>query len=249
MALNQTSFSSTSFITPLASRRAETPIESLTSVKSIVLKSTTYEPVGVILVIDSSGSMSEVTASGRTCIAEALEGAARLRELACEDGRLRSCMDMGVILFNDVTEILQTMRPVSEVQSIRSVAAGCTAMGAAVETAVEMADEWRRLYQKMKGVQPYKPRIVLLSDGLPTDEVERAARLVCEHESQGLLHFISLGCGDFDSATLHKFGDQVFALDDYDFKPFFGSLFRSFASLSHTGVFAPIEAENVDRVR
>ncbi|MGL5313919.1 MAG: vWA domain-containing protein, partial [Peptostreptococcaceae bacterium] len=56
---------------------------------------------------------------------------------------------------------------------------GHTPLGATVDTAIDMLEKRKEMY-KLGGIQYYQPLLVIISDGDPTDSIERAAKRAIE---------------------------------------------------------------------
>jgi uncharacterized protein YegL len=65
-------------------------------------------------------------------------------------------------------------------------------MGAAINTGIEMISRRKKEY-KDHGIAYYKPWIILITDGAPTDEWSKAAMNVREGESAKKFAFFAIG--------------------------------------------------------
>ncbi|MDR1560574.1 MAG: VWA domain-containing protein [Clostridiales bacterium] len=180
-----------------------------------------------LLLVDVSGSMDGAPI---TLLNDALN---RFKNEVCADKRTREILDVAVVSFNHATEIVQPWVPIEYMEPVNLTASGGTSMAPAVETAVEMIEERERFY-KQAGTVPYKPWIVMISDGFGGDVTAVAKRVVRLVEA-GKLNFFSLGVEGYDPKPLHLLsGERVMKLKGYDFYSFFNWVGKSMRSVSQS---------------
>lgn len=198
-----------------------------------------------LLLLDTSGSMSGAP------IQELNAGINRFKEEVCEDRHACDVVDVAIVEFNSTYNPVQSFTPVQFMDNVNLQAGGGTNMGPAIRCAINMVKERTELYMKT-GTRPYKPWIVMISDGEPQDDITDVAREIQDLEERGKLKFFSLGVGEYDSETLHKLsGPKVMKLKNNDFSSFFNWLNKSMVSVSMS---SPTEVpigiplpENVDK--
>lgn len=76
-------------------------------------------------------------------------------------------------------------------------------MAPAVEQAIEMVEERSRFYRRM-GTEPYKPWIVLISDGEPLDSIDSVVSRVEELTENAKLALWALSVPGANNKVLHK---------------------------------------------
>ena len=154
-------------------------------------------PLPVIVLADVSGSMST---NGKI---DALNDAIKaMIESFAEEDPSRAEIHVGVIAFGKGgARIHQPLRPSTGIQWQKVSAAGNTPMGAAFDLVVKMIED----PEQVPG-RAYRPAIVLISDGEPTDDWEEPlARLLSSERAAKASRFV-LGVGDdADPAMLAKF--------------------------------------------
>lgn len=149
-----------------------------------------------------------------------------------KDEKTRNIVDIAVVEFNDETNVVQVFVPIEELIPVKLEAGGTTEMGDAILTAIDMVDERSRFYHQT-GTVPYKPWIVLISDGGPTDDITNAVKKIKEHEENGKVKVFALGVEGYDSQTLHRLaGKKVMRLQGHSFDGFFNWLNKSMRSMS-----------------
>jgi uncharacterized protein YegL len=101
--------------------------------------------------------------------------------------------------------------------------AGLTAMGAAIHCALDLLKQRKQEY-KQGGVSYFRPWVVLITDGVPTDEWRSAAkRLAKEQEERGFTLFV-VAVGDMcDMDILHQLSPRrdPLRLKELNFVEFF----------------------------
>lgn len=84
---------------------------------------------------------------------------------------------------------------------------GVTSTGAAINEALDALDARKKVY-KANGIQFFQPWILLISDGLATDDVTEAAKRVREAEARKSLAFFAVGVEGADLESLGKFSER-----------------------------------------
>ncbi|MGL5778413.1 vWA domain-containing protein [Cetobacterium sp.] len=99
---------------------------------------------------------------------------------------LRYSLDLAVLGFKFDTHARETYPTVVNKFSVMDLqstpvfnAFGHTPLGATVDTAIDMLEKRKEMY-KLGGIQYYQPLLVIISDGDPTDSIERAAKRAIE---------------------------------------------------------------------
>lgn len=173
------------------------------------------------LVLDRSASMRVVTTDGAMRINELNRNVRELLKFIKTDPKASKICDIAIVSFGDV-------KPTVEVQysSIDDVyfqdlkASGRTPMGQAVEKAIDMLQD-RREYYKEHGIEHYKPIMMLMTDGLPTDEYKAAAERCSSMVNKKQLKIYPVGIGnDFNNEILAKFSPLVKPKQIVDMKGF-----------------------------
>lgn len=197
-----------------------------------------------LLILDTSGSMS-----GQP-INELNIGLNKFKAEVCQDKTTRDVLDIAIIQFNDSPEVVQEFVPIEYMQAVNLTAGGGTNMEPAITMAIQMVNERSRFYRR-SGTEPYKPWIIMISDGFGGN-VDNIANTIHEMEEKQKLKFFSLGVEGYDPAVLHQLsGEKVMKLKNYDFTSFFDWVNKSMRSVS---VSSPSEKpkgvqlpENVDK--
>ena len=149
-----------------------------------------------MLLLDTSGSM------GGLPIRELNEGIAVLKNELLEDSLASKRVEIAMITFGPVT-LESDFQTVDNFQPKQLSASGDTPIGAAVSKGIELINQRKRVY-KENGVGYYKPWIILITDGGPTDNWSQAARLINEGEGNSSFAFFAIGVEGANFEVLSK---------------------------------------------
>lgn len=181
-----------------------------------------------VLLLDTSGSMA----------GEAIEslnrGVSTFIEQTSMDEMAKKRVDVAIISFDDEPRVEMEFTSISQMQPVHLTAGGCTAMGAAINMAIDKVKERNRFYMSL-GTQVYKPWIFMITDGAPTDDITAAAQRIREEESKGKsgkLKFFALGIRGYDKETLFRLTNRVMELEGTDFSGIFNWLSESMCAIS-----------------
>lgn len=198
----------------------------------------TSEPhMACLFLVDTSGSMGaskSVDGEPVVPIRELNDALNRFKEEVCKDTKTRDILDIAIVEFNNDINIVQEFTPIEYMQQVNLVAHGGTMMAPAVEQAIEMVEERSRFYRRM-GTEPYKPWIVLISDGEPLDSIDSVVSRVEELTENAKLALWALSVPGANNKVLHKLaGRRVLNLSGYDFSGFFDWVNKSMRAVSQS---------------
>jgi uncharacterized protein YegL len=149
-----------------------------------------------VLLLDTSGSMS-----GKP-IQELNEGIRTFKQELMSDPLATKRVEIAVVTFGPVT-VDNSFQTVPFFQPSPLTANGDTPMGAAIAAAIDIVTKRKQEY-KSHGVAYYKPWIILITDGAPTDSWATAARMVKEGEDRKAFAFFAIGVEGADFSTLKQ---------------------------------------------
>jgi uncharacterized protein YegL len=192
--------------------------------------SSAARPLPVILLADVSGSMA---AEGKI---DALNQSVRemLATFASTDD-LRAEIHVAILTFGGDARLHTSLQPASAVKWSDMVADGGTPMGQAMTLAADLVDD----KDKIPG-RAYRPTVVLISDGQPTDSWQTGLDRMTKHGRAQKADRMALAIGgDADTDMLRRFLDdekkQVFvAADARRIKDFFQFVTMSVAARSRS---------------
>ena len=159
------------------------------------------KPLPVIVLADVSGSMAE---NGKI---EALNLALKdmIRTFAGES-RIRADIQVGLITFGGPAATLHLpLAPCSQITAFPDLmAAGRTPMGHAFALAREVIED-----KNLIPSRAYRPVVILVSDGLPTDDWEQSFEALCKSERTQKASRFALAIGiDADEDMLRRFSNN-----------------------------------------
>ncbi len=173
-----------------------------------------------LFLVDTSSSMEGEP------IRELNDGINYFRMAANEDKETRDIADVAIVEFNSGVNVVQPFDSVTEMQEVNLSATGMTSMVSGLRTALEMVDTRYRLY-KATGTQPYLPWIVMITDGMPTDDQNGAMDEVREElrrldkEDKVRLWVLAVKGANLNYLYTLCNEKRLVYIKDYDFKKFF----------------------------
>jgi uncharacterized protein YegL len=155
----------------------------------------------VVLVLDTSGSMGERSASGQVPITELNEGLKVLAGELLGDQLAARRVEIAVVgcgleveLLNDFTVAQDWSPPFLE-------PVGATPLGEALGMALDILETRKQTY-RANGVSYYRPWVMLITDGVPTDDVTGVAARIKAAEDSKSLAFFAVGIEGADIGML-----------------------------------------------
>src|SRR5213592_3069928 len=118
--------------------------------------------VATVLLLDTSGSMS----GGK--IAALNEGLTLFKQDVSTDDLACKRVDLAVVTFGSSVSVLHDFASIEDFDPPELAADGATPMGAAILKAGELVEQRKGQY-KAQGTDYYRPWILLITDGEPTD--------------------------------------------------------------------------------
>lgn len=161
----------------------------------------TPRPLPVIVLADTSGSM------GENSKIEALNAA--MKEMVstfAQESRLRAEIQVGLITFGGKAQMHLPLVAAHGVTGVSEFqAAGATPMGAAFDLARQLLEDKDRIPSRA-----YRPVLILLSDGQPTDDWEAPFKALCNSERAQKAVRLAMAIGtDADEAMLKDFANDA----------------------------------------
>lgn len=193
--------------------------------------------MALLFLVDTSGSMGaqmQDSESGEVVvpIVELNDALNRFKAGVCKDSQTKDILDVAIVEFNEKYNIVQEFTPIEFMKPVELRASGRTFMSEALDVSINMVNERSRFYRRA-GTEPYKPWIVLISDGAPFDSVDELALKINDMVSQEKLAFWSLSIPGADNDVLHKLsGKRVLNLKGYDFVGFLDWAHKSMRAVS-----------------
>lgn len=178
-----------------------------------------------VLLLDTSGSM------GGLPIAQLNEGVKTFRSELLQDPLATKRVEVAMITFGPVT--VQTgFHTVPNFHPKELETTGDTPIGAAINMGIDMLTARKKEYRS-SGIAYYKPWVILITDGAPTDEWAAAAARVREGEASKSFAFFAIGVEGANMEVLQQLSVRTpLKLKGLAFREFFMWLSASMKMVS-----------------
>lgn len=186
--------------------------------------------VACCLLVDTSGSMTGEK------IDEVNRALQNFRASVCMDPLSAKRVDVCVIQFSANASIVTPFCPISRFQAPTLTANGYTSMGQGIRLALETVHEQVHKYHEL-GVECYKPFVLMLSDGAPTDDMTGVSEMIAAREQEGRyghLRFHAFGVKGANMDMLASLTHRVLAVDKNDFAQVFNWVSKSMQVISRS---------------
>jgi len=188
-------------------------------------------PVAVIL--DCSKSMAEVyEGQARSAMEELNDALDVLVTELHKDPLARRRVEVSFVLYGSHSQPATPFATVENMVLPTLAPLGLTATGEAINVALD-ALEARKAEYKANGIQYYRPWVLLLSDGMATDDITAVAQRVKQMEAEKKLAFFAVGVEGAEMEQLSSLTTRgALALQGLKFRELFQWLSASQSSVS-----------------
>lgn len=202
----------------------------------------TSEPhLACCLLVDTSGSM------GGAKIQELNEALHHFKETVCADPLSAMRVDICVIEFNTNVNVVTPFCPIKQFVPPTLSAYGGTSMGKGIRYALEAVHEQVHKYHSM-GIDCFKPFVLMITDGCPTDDVDDIPALIQDREERGRfgkLRFHAFGVKGADMDLLSTLCKRYLAIDNNAFDQIFNWASESMQIISNSQTADPVVSPNL----
>jgi uncharacterized protein YegL len=140
----------------------------------------------VVLLLDTSSSMS-----GQR-IEELNKGLVTFQQELSQDHFASRRVEVAIITFDSSVNTVQNFVTVDQFNPPYLSATGSTAMGQAIETGLNLLESRKAVYRNT-GIEYYRPWVLLITDGGPTDNWQNAAQMVRQLAANKGVQFWAIG--------------------------------------------------------
>jgi uncharacterized protein YegL len=198
----------------------------------------------VVLLLDTSGSMSGER------IDELNAGLATFKQAVQQDRKASLRVEVTIITFDSYVKTVQDFITIDNFYPPKLIASGSTSMGQGIESALNQLESRKETYN-IHGIPCYKPRIILITDGGPSDGEywKTVAQRVRQEDAEGNFLFYAVGVEGADMnilrqiATLDK---PPVMLQGLKFKNFFQWLSDGMVMVSQSTIGEQISLPPID---
>ena len=174
--------------------------------------------MALVLVLDTSASMTARGANGKSLIQELNDGVNRFKQEVLRDSSTEQILDVAIIRFDSTYEVIQGFRPIRDMVHVDLPANGYdTIYSPAIKEAIRMVKERSDQYRQYR--RPYKPWILFITDGAPNPNdsagIQAVAQEIAAMVQRKEVSFRSLAVGsDKENAfgvlrTLSNYGPSL----------------------------------------
>lgn len=175
----------------------------MTSLEAAVEFATNPEPrCACVLVLDTSASM------GGAPITALNDGVRAFAADVAHDQLARQRVEVCVVTFGGTVDVTQDFVTAGAFEPSTLQAGGGTPMGGAIDRALDLVAERKATY-RANGIAYYRPWVLLITDGAPTDEWQPAAERVHRAEADNELAFFAVGTEGADLDTLGRIATRT----------------------------------------
>lgn len=161
--------------------------------------------VPICLVLDCSGSMRYPDGTRLPKIDELNQNIDAFLEYVRNDPKASKICDLCIITMGDAVRVVSRYTTVDRIHFGHFSAGGGTPLGTAMTKAVELLIE-RRQYYRDNDIEHYKPILMVMTDGDPTDEIGYIAQQVSNMVFNKEIKIFPVGVGlSFNQETLAQF--------------------------------------------
>jgi uncharacterized protein YegL len=183
-----------------------------------------------VLLLDVSYSMSGVPIDSLN------QGIRSFKEELNKDNYARKRVEVAIVTFGSQADVVQKFITADQFTPPTLRAYGSTSMGAGINLALDIIEARKQRY-KQHGVCYYRPWILMITDGAPTDDISYATHRIIEAEKSKKAIFFAVGTEGASMDILSKISVRLpIKLNELNFGELFEWLSASLSSVSQSRI-------------
>jgi uncharacterized protein YegL len=151
----------------------------------------------IVLLLDTSGSMSGQPIDALN------QGLVKFQEELNKDALASMRVEVAIITFNSYINIVQDFVKVNQFKPPHLFAEGTTETGKAIEFTLNLIEDRKVVYKK-SDIQYYRPWVLLITDGMPTDNWRNSAKMVRGLAANKKINFFAVGVDGAELSILSE---------------------------------------------
>ena len=156
----------------------------------------------VVLILDTSGSMADARPGHESSPIAALEeGLETLVKELSQDTLASRRVELAIVSIGASVEVLSDFATVDEIVVPELTAMGPTPLGAGISKALDMLESRKASYRR-NGVAYYRPWMIMITDGVPTDDISAVSARIKEAEERKSIAFFPVAVEGADLESL-----------------------------------------------
>lgn len=140
----------------------------------------------VVLLLDTSSSMN-----GKP-IEELNKGVIAFQQALIQDELASKRVEVAIVTFDSSVKVVQDFITVDQFHPPSLSSTGTTAMGEGIEKGLNLIESQKAIYKK-NGIDYFRPWVLLITDGAPTDSWQNAAQTVQQFAANKKVNFYAIG--------------------------------------------------------
>lgn len=203
-----------------------------------------------VFLLDISDSMNYP--SNKRPIDSLNEALRIFKQQASQDNVTKNVIDVAVVTFGgskNKAEVVSGFTPVGKFNPPTLKADGLTPMGEGLELAIDLAKKQVKQYHSI-GTDAHIPWIIMITDGYPTDSIEKAKALLEEERKKGRYGHLKLWIVAVNGAKLsvcQELTQRILFVKDKDYRSIFNWTADSMVVMSQSSVTEKVKLNNVPK--
>lgn len=165
--------------------------------------------IPVVFLLDTSGSMQGIR------IAKVNDMMRRIVRALEADALARVKVELAVITFSTHSQVLHDFALPGQYSHLELTASGRTAMGEAIDKALDLVEARKQSYRH-GGVDYHRPWLVMLTDGMATDDLTAVLGRIQDYQARKKIVFLpfAIDVSELEFRNLLNVSDRTLLIDE-----------------------------------